>query len=686
MGIQQRHGEPVSQSSANIKAEQVDRLRALFPEVVTEGKIDFSALRAALGDVVDDRPERYSFTWSGKRDAIRLLQTPSNATVIPAANESDNFESTQNLFIEGDNLEVLKLLYKSYFECVKLIYIDPPYNTGNDFVYPDNYEDPLEYYLQLTGQRDSSGNLTTSNPETSGRKHSSWLSMMHPRLFLARQLLRDDGVIFVSIDDHEAYNLRMLMNEIFGEENFIAQLVWEKGRKNDAKLFSVGHEYMIVYARSLAKLRELKTVWREPKPGAQEIWDQYLLLRKKHSDDDKAIAEALQEWYRTLPAKHPSRKLSRYRHIDKYGPWRDRDISWPGGDGPRYDVIHPRTKKPCEVPEAGWRFSTPEAMQQQIKLGLVEFREDHTKPPFRKAHLRPIPEELDEDEDAILEGDEGEEEEAEVGMQVMGSYIYKQSQTAVKYLRKLLGAKVFNNPKDHEVLARIINYCTSPNEGDIILDFFAGAATTAEAVLRLNHEQRDSNRRFVMVQLQEPTPLKSAARKAGYENITDIGKKRIRRVIAEIQEARASKLDLDNREVPEDLGFRVFRLAQSNIKTWPGYEGKDPNGYLEQMEFFLDSLKEGWTSEGVIWEVAIREGYGLNACIEPVPSATDNIIMRVTDPDKGQSFLICLDDTINSNTLKQLALTANDLFICRDVALDDSTGANLALQCRLKTI
>jgi adenine-specific DNA-methyltransferase len=686
MGIQRRNGEAVSETSVDIKAQQIRRLQEIFPEVVTEGKIDFSALRATLGDVVDDRPERYSFSWAGKRDAVRLLQTPSRATVVPVPDESENFDTTQHIFIEGDNLEVLKLLYKSYFGRVKLIYIDPPYNTGKDFVYPDNYTDPLEYYLQLTGQRDTNGNLTTSNPETSGRKHSTWLSLMYPRLFLARQLLRDEGVILVSIDDHEAYNLRMVMNEIFGEENFIAQLVWEKGRKNDAKLFSVGHEYMIMYARSLATLRELKTVWREPKPGAQEIWDQYLLLRQKLGQDDAAIERDLQEWYKTLPAKHPSRKLSRYRHVDKYGPWRDRDISWPGGDGPRYEVLHDRTKKPVPVPERGWGFASPETMERQIKLGLVVFREEDTKPPFRKAHLHPIVEELDEEEDAILNGDEEEQEEEAVGLQVMGSYIYKQSQTAVKYLRKLMGAKIFDNPKDHEVLARIINYCTSPDEGDIILDFFAGAATTAEAVLRLNHEHKDSNRRFVMVQLQEPTPKKSAARKAGYVDIAQIGKKRIRQVIADIQQERASKLDLDDRKVPEDLGFRVFKLVQSNIRAWPGYEGNDPSGYLEQMEFFLDSLTKGWTPEKVIWEVAIREGYGLNARIEPVTGVHHNAVSRVTNFDKGQSFLICLDDTINPLTLKDLALTASDLFICRDVALDDSTGANLALQCRLKTI
>jgi adenine-specific DNA-methyltransferase len=225
MRKQKRKREPVARTSADLAVDQVARLREIFPECVTEGKVDFDKLHAAVGDEVDSGPERYSLTWAGKRDAIRLLQTPSRATLVPCPKESVNFGETGHLFIEGDNLEVLKLLYKPYFGRVKMIYIDPPYNTGNDFIYPDNFADPLDTYLKLTGQKDAAGNLLTSNPETSGRYHSAWLSMMYPRLFVARQLLREDGVIFVSIDDHEVHNLRLLMNEVFGEENFLACIV-----------------------------------------------------------------------------------------------------------------------------------------------------------------------------------------------------------------------------------------------------------------------------------------------------------------------------------------------------------------------------------------------------------------------------------------------------------------------------
>lgn len=264
---------------------------------------------------------------------------------------------------------------------------------------------------------------------------------------------------------------------------------------------------MIVYARSMETLRSLKTVWREPKPGAKEIWDEYSRLREKYGDNDKSIEQALQEWYRQLPDKHPSKALSRYKHIDKYGPWRDRDISWPGGRGPRYDVIHPVTKQPCKVPERGWGFANPEAMQRQIELGLIEFREDHTQPPFRKAHLRPISDELDEEEQSLNE----EEELAEVGVQVMSSVIYKQSQVAVRYLRDLMGAKVFDTPKDHEVIARIIGYVTASNQNDIILDSFAGSGTTGQATLALNAED-GGNRRFILIEQESYADTLTAER------------------------------------------------------------------------------------------------------------------------------------------------------------------------------
>ena len=486
--------------SADVVAENLEHLKGLFPEAFTEGKVDFEVLKQLLGGAVDEREEKYGLNWHGKRQARQLALTPSTGTLRPCPAESLDWDKTQNLMIEGDNLEVLKLLQKSYAGKVKLIYIDPPYNTGKDFVYRDDYRDNIRNYLELTGQLDGENRKLSSNTEASGRFHTDWLNMMYPRLKVARNLLRDDGVIFVSIDDHEIENLRRVCNEVFGEENFIANMIWEKGRKNDAKLVSIGHEYVFVFAKSLGYLRETKTIWREEKPGARDIWEKYLELCRLHGDNNPLIETHLQAWFSSLPKTHPSKKWSRYKRVDANGPWRDRDISWPGGGGPRYDVPHPKTGQPCKVPDSGWRFEET-AMQSQIRLGLVEFREDHTEPPFRKAHIRPVPAEIE----AVVgaEEDNAAEGEEEFATQVRGSYFYKQSQVAVKFLRTLLGAKAFNNPKDHFELAKLFSYATADDPGAVVMDFFAGSGSSGHSVMDLNQAD-DGKRRYVLVQLPEP--------------------------------------------------------------------------------------------------------------------------------------------------------------------------------------
>lgn len=665
----------VPDQTPDFKEELIARLKEAAPEAFADGKLDCDQLKALVGDAVETGPERYSFTWAGKRDAIAMLQAPTRATLVPDGDNSVNFDTAEHVFIEGENLETLKVLYRAYFGRVKMIYIDPPYNTGNDFIYPDNFADPLDHYLRITGQKNGDGDYLTSQTEKAGRFHSAWLSMMYPRLAFARQLLAEDGVIMISINDQEAYNLRRLANELFGEENFIAQMVWEKGRKNDAKLFSSGHEYVLVYGKSLATIKANKTIWREEKPGAKEIWEEYVRLRAAHGMDDKAIETDLQKWFRELPKVHPSKKWSRYKRVDSNGPWRDRDISWPGGDGPAYDVEHPVTKKPCKVPERGWIYSSPEEMQRQIKLGLVEFRDDHTEPPFRKAHIRPVPDELP-DNDTRPEDDDEDEAEGDLATQVRGTYFYKQSQVAVKYLRKLMGAKVFDNPKDHEELARLIKYVCGSDNNPIIMDFFAGSGASAEAVLRLN-SGNGPGIRFIVVQLPEPCNPKErsgkAALKAGLATITDITRERIRRVL------------LSDELKNSGAGFRVFKLAPSNTRRWIGVETKNPETYVEQLDAFSDTLIDGWESENVIWEVALREGYALTSAIEK-REAEGITVWRVTDADREQSFHICLDDSLTVVAVRALGLSRENLFICRDKALDDTIAANLALQCRLKVL
>jgi len=372
--------------SADLIEGNIEQLKRLFPEAFTEGKVDFDVLRQLLGDAVEEREEKYGLNWHGKRRARQIALTPSTGTLRPCPEDSVDWDTTQNLMIEGDNLEVLKLLQKSYAGKVKLIYIDPPYNTGKDFVYPDDFRDNVKNYLELTGQVEG-GKKVSSNSEASGRFHTDWLNMMYPRLTLARNLLREDGVIFISIDDTEFANLKEICCEVFGEENFIASLVWEKGRKNDAKLISVGHEYMLVFAKSRSFFQERKVKWREAKPGAKEILDEYLRLRKLFGNDNLAVEQGIRDFYDSLPKTHPSKKHTRYNKVDDKGVWRDDNMSWPGGGGPTYDVIHPETGVACVVPEGGWRYSTIEKMNEMIQHGKVVFRRDHTEPPIRKTYL-----------------------------------------------------------------------------------------------------------------------------------------------------------------------------------------------------------------------------------------------------------------------------------------------------------
>lgn len=643
--------------SQDIVAENIEQLKSLFPEVWTEGEIDFDVLKQMLGSVVDEREEKFGLNWHGKRRARQIALTPSLGTLRPCPEESFDWDNSQNLLIEGDNLEVLKLLQKSFARQVTLIYIDPPYNTGKDFVYPDDFQDNIKNYQMLTGQIDGDGRKLTSNTEANGRFHTEWLNMMYPRLKLARNLLRDDGVILISIDDHELENLRCLTSEIFGEENFIACMTWEKGRKNDAKLVSVGHEYVLIYARSIARLRELKRVWREEKPGAREIWEMYILLRKKHAENDRAIEVELQQWYSSLDKKHPAKKWSRYKRVDSNGPWRDRDISWPGSGGPRYDVLHPTTGQPCQVPEAGWRFATLEEMQRQIKLGLVEFREDHSEPPFRKAHIRPIPAEIEAEE--IPEDDELEDGDSEVGdsatedseeefaTQVRGSYFYKQSQVAVKYLRKLMGAKVFNNPKDHFELAKLFDYVTANDQAAVVLDFFAGSGSSGQAVLELNVAD-GGNRRYVLVQLPEPLDpankdQKSAAKYCDMlsrrRNIAEITKERLKRASREIKANAPSYVG--------DLGFRVFKLDTSNINSWsPNREQID-----EALIASVEHIKSDRDEEDVLYELLLK--LGLDPC---VPIAQRTIGDKVVHSIGAGSLFVCLSLEITREETESLAM------------------------------
>ena len=652
--------------SHDIVKDKRQELLRLFPEVRTEGgRLDFERLRLALGEAVDVGKERYGLTWPGKAECFRAIQAPSLGTLRPCPDESVNFDTTENLIIEGDNLEVLKLLQKSYLGKVKTIYIDPPYNTGNDFIYPDDYSESLQTYLEYTGQVDAEGKKFGTNTDTDGRFHSKWLTMMYPRLYLARNLLREDGVIFISIDEAEHDNLTKACNEIFGEENYVASIVWEKGRKNDAKLISVGHDYIVVYLKNFSELSEGGVLWREAKPGAHEVQAQYVALRQTVGSDNERVQSALRAWYASLPANHPAKKLSRYGNVDDSGVWRDDNMSWPGTGGPTYDVLHPVTGKPCVVPEGGWRYSTPARMQEMIAAGKVVFRADHSDPPIRKTYLVRSGASIDDN------GDESDD----VGIQVAGSYFYRSGLQASRTLAALFGAKVFDNPKDHEVLARWIRYSGSPTKDDVVLDFFAGSGSTGHAVLDLNRED-GGNRRFILVQLPELTGRED------YHTITDICKERVRRVIKKMNEEDAEKLDLAAGK-KQDRGFRVFKLAESNFRSWEAEKPRDGEALAKQLEMHVDHIRDGRTAADLLYEILLKSGFPLGTSVE-----TPTLASRTVHSVAGGALLVCLERELTLELIRAVADRTPERVVCLDAGFagNDQLKANAVQIFRTKGI
>jgi adenine-specific DNA-methyltransferase len=618
--------DKVAPSSGDVLETQVAGLHALFPECVVEGKIDFDRLKATLGGAVAAGPGRFSFTWAGRDDALALLQTPSRATLIPCPDESVAFDSSGHAYIEGDNLEVLKLLYKPYFGRIKLIYIDPPYNTGSDFVYPDNYADPLRNYLIQTGQIDDDGNLTTNKLDRSGRVHSGWLSMMYPRLFLARQLLREDGVICVSIDDNEVHHLRMIMNEIFGEENFLASVIWQKRySRENREIIGDAHDYILVYA-------------------------------KTNEESRKAIAK--------LPLGDKQLSVYRNPNNDPNGPWRGVSFSAQGHRANQmYKIVSPISGK-VHVPPAG---SCWKVIESEYKRLLAEnrmyFGKDGNAVPQRIQYLKDI--------EGIVPWTWWPHDE--VG----------HTDEAKREIQRLLGKEdAFDTPKPVRLMKRILQLGTRADQHDLVLDFFSGSGTTAQAVLEQNHED-GGDRRFILVQFPETTKHKA------FPTIAEMGKERIRRVIADLKE-RAPQESLSFTDVKggEDLGFKVFKLSKPSVEPWTPDYNRDPETYADKLRLFNDPLVSGWRPVNVIWEIALRQGFGLNTYFVEKKVGDGITLYEVTDPDKepAQTVVVCLDEQVRVDLSRHYPLTADTLFVCRDIALDDTAAANLALQCRLKTI
>ena len=657
--------------SMDLERANLDKLRGVFPECFAEGKLDIDKLLGLCGEYIDNDFEKYRFEWKGKAECLRLAQKRSAGTLRPCPGESVDWEHTRNLYIEGDNLEVLKLLQTAYYRKVKMIYIDPPYNTGNDFVYADDFADPLARYREVTAQ------TTKSNPETMGRFHTNWLNMMYPRLRLAANLLRDDGVIFISIDDAEIYNLKKICDEVFGEENYVATLVYDKNRKNDAKYFSVGHEYMLVYFKSAATIYENGTIFRATKEGIDEVKSEFDRLRQLYNDDWAKVNEGLKALYASWPVDDERKSLARFTRVDEKGPYRDDgNISWPGGGGPSYDVIHPVTGKPCKVPSRGWVYPNPKRMQEEIERGRVVFGKDETTTPKIRTNL------------------------FEQDKEVMRSVCFSYAQTATQEFNKLFdNVRIFENPKNPNDIKKLVEYVTAQNDNDIILDFFSGSATTAHAVMQLNAED-GGNRRYIMVQLPELCDEKSEAFKAGYKNICEIGKERIKRANLKIwndcfssaaldlgmilldkeledEMGKSAEKKMDNAE-SLDVGFRVFKLDSSNLKTWDAApidpQAGDVIGELaNRMNAMIHRVKPDRSDLDMVFEVMLKLGVPLDF---PVAEVTVN---GKTAYSVGEDclLLVCLAPDIQPEDVEQMAEYAPaKAVISRDSFADDTAMAN----------
>lgn len=605
-------------NSLDLPALNRAKLKALFPSVFTETvnnkgemveSVDFDKLKAELGtftDFFENRRERYGMDWPGKKEALHMIQMPTGATLNPCREESVNFDTTENLFIEGDNLEVLKLLQKSYYGKIKMIYIDPPYNTGNDFIYPDNFSEPLETYLKYAGLSDSNGKRSSTNTSNEGRFHTKWLNMMYPRLYLARNLLRDDGVIFISIDDNEANNLRKLCDEVFGEENFLSQIIWKNGR-TAASHFTNEHEYILCFAKNAHELpffnylgdkiisdRTIKK-FSEKNPYSEISFPKGIDFECEDKVFPKEIGETEATYITKGNLKCTNGKLNEAVTIKAAWTMKDMIESWLSGK------------------------SVTDQKGQKIQRfffksnGILQYEKE-------KSTLHP--------------------------KSIIDSFPTK---TGTNTLKDLLGNSYVEYPKPVELIRNLISYISEPN--DIILDFFAGSATTAHAVLDLN-KQDGGNRKFILVQLPEPCSQESEAFKAEYKNIADIGKERIRRVI--------KKLDVD-------CGFKVFKLSKSNFKKWNKLSPEATVDEIEnQLELHVQHI-HNHTQEDLLYEILIKSGFTLTEKIE-IKVMADKQVFSI-DNDR---LIICFEDKITKELINEVIKAKPEQFQCLDSAFNEN--------------
>lgn len=609
--------------SLDLVSENINKLRELFPEIMTEGKIDFKALQEILGEELEEGEEYYRFTWAGKAQARREAHKPSTGTLRPCKEESVDWDSTQNLYIEGDNLEVLKLMQKSYANKVKMIYIDPPYNTGKDFVYKDNYKDNLKNYQQVTGQVDDEGNKLSTNSDSDGRYHSNWLNMMYPRLRLVRNLLKDDGIIFISIDDNEVFNLRKLCDEIFGEFNLIAELPVVNNLKgnNDQFGFAGTHEYALVYSKNFVEANPYEIYMNE---GEVETWDEdeYGLFKKGANLKATGI-NAPRE-------KRPNLFFPIY--IDE-----NLNISLEKREN-TVEILPITSGR-----QMSWRWSKDKFLNEIYNVIVVENNGDYSL--YKKQR------------------NNNDERPTKKPKSIFIKPEYS-SGNGSNLMKTIFDNKVFDFPKPIELIKDFITIGT--REEDVILDFFSGSGTTAHAVMQINAED-GGNRKHIQVQLPQLTSESSEAFNAGYKTIAEIGKERIRRAGKKIAE--------ENPDIAKelDLGFKVFKLDSSNIKAWDG----NPEDLETSLFDAQENIKTDRTEEDVLFEILLKYGLDLTLPID------EKLIegKKVFSVGFGALF-ICLADDITNKVAEGIGAWKQELnpatcrVIFKDSGFSDVEKAN----------
>lgn len=574
----------------DVKAERLKQLKELFPEFFAEGRLDIAAVRELLTDDELATTDHYELSWAGKADARREIQKRTAATLVPDKQSSIDYEISQNVFIEGENLEVLRTLQKAYFGKVKMLYFDPPYNTGSDsFIYPDDYAERREDYDKRTGTKNGEGylnklDLFKKNSKENGQYHSAWLSMLYPRFYLARNLLREDGVIFVSIDSNELANLRLLLDELFGEENFVGIICWKNVTDNNPTLINNDNEFILCYAKQKERLPQ---AWKSNYSDAKDLLSsEYQRLKAENSNTD-----FIQEGIRQFISDNLEvvGLLSRYKFVDEDGVYTGSEsVHNPKAGGYDFEVIHPITRKPMRKPANGYRFPE-ETFRQMERDEKILYGEDEKRIVKIKKYLADYEDSLRSV--IVLDGR-------------LGSYDVK---------RVFGTSSMFTNPKPVELLSTLISFVSDKGDNDLIADFFAGSGTTAHAVIDLNKKD-GGNRRFLCVQMPEPCPEDSVAFKAGYETIADLCKARITKVLEQYRATDNGKMEFAKSQ--QDLGVRCLKLRNSNFKQWTS-DIRQRDELLRQLEDFKEPLfSRPEDSFDLLTELLLKAGIHLSAKTE----------------------------------------------------------------------